>query len=505
MRKDTYRAEKESPVIQRISYWFSDKIFAEKLNNPLGYGILLAASVAVAFLITKVGFTYGSIFLILLLGGAASLVCFLNAKFGFFLTMFLSFFIFIIKRYFGDELPVGAAIEVLLFITFVGIFVKKTGRNATSWRYIDNPITYVYLIYTAYIFIQAFNPDMDSMLGWLFIVRKLAGFLMAFFIVLHVFDLKFLKFFLKFWLCLALLAALYGCYQEWFGFLQFEENWVRQDELRFRLYYIDGHFRKFSFLSDPAAFGILMAISGLLALVMATGPTKMWKRATLIIASIFMFLAMAYSGTRTAYAMIPAGLVIFILMTITHKNTLIFTTFSLVVFATIMFGPIYGNATINRIRSTFQFSEDASLNVRDVNRAMIQPYIYDHPIGGGLATSGVLGLKYNPQHPLAGFPPDSGYLRTALETGWIGLAITCILYFVILYQGVRGYYRGRDPNLKIYYVAIISVVYALVIAQYAQVAIGQLPGALIFYPALAIVACLYQYDKRQDKVNSAAK
>ena len=488
--------DKESSASQKISYWLSTKVFAEKLNNPLGYVILLGASVVITFVIIKIGFTYGSVFPILLLGGAAALVCLFNARFGFFLTMFLSFFIFYIKRYFGEDLPVGALIEILLFITFVGIFVNKARRDSVGWRYINNPITYVYLIYIAYVFIQAFNPEMYSLQGWLFIVRKLAGFLMAYFIVIYVFDLRFLRSFLKFWLFLALLAGAYGCYQEWFGFFPFEENWVRQDELRFGLYYIDGHFRKFSFLSDPAAFGILMAISGLLALVIATGDLQGWKRVVLVLASVVMFMAMAYSGTRTAYAMIPAGLVIFGLMTITHKNTLILATFSVIVFAVIMFGPIYGNSTINRIRSTFQFSEDASLNVRDVNRARIQPYLYDHPIGGGLATSGVLGLKYNPSHVLAGFPPDSGYLRTALETGWIGLLITCVLYFIILYVGVRGYYRGRDPSLKIYYVAIITVVYALIIAQYAQVAIGQVPGALIFYPSLAIIACLYQYDQQ---------
>ena len=498
MKKNAYEVKKNPSSVQKILYWFSTKIFVEKLNNPFGYITLLGAAITVSLIITEVGFTYGSIFLMLLIGGGIALVCLFNTEFGFFFTMTLSFSIFQIKRYFGDDLPIGALIEVLLFVTFVGIFVKKTNQNTQGWRYANNPITYIYTIYVFYIFIQAFNPEMDSMLGWLSIVRKLAGFLVAYFIVLYVFDLKFLRLFLKFWLSLALLAALYGCYQEWFGFFPFEENWVRQDEIRFGLYYIDGHFRKFSFLSDPAAFGILMAISGLLALVLATGSFGAMKRIALVLASGTMFLAMAYSGTRTAYAIVPAGLVIFLLMTITHKNTLILTTVFLIIFAIIMFGPIYGNSTINRIRSTFQFSKDASLNVRDANRARIQPYIYDHPIGGGLATSGVAGLKYNPHHPLAGFPPDSGYLRTALETGWIGLAITCFLYFIILYEGVKGYYRSEEPKTKVYYVAIISTIYALVIAQYAQVAIGQLPGALIFYPSLAIITCLYRYNQKHD-------
>ena len=492
MRNNLYKQDKKLPALRRVSYWFDNQIFAEKLNNPLGYGLLVAISVAITFVITKLSLTYGSVFLLLLLGGAGAIVCLLNATFGLFLTIFLSFFIFQIKRYFGEELPIGAVVEVLLFITFIGIFTKKAKQNTLGWRYANNPITYIYMIYVAYVFIQAFNPEMDSVRGWLFIVRKLAGFMMAYFVVLYVFDLKFLKNFIKFWLALSLLAALYGCYQEWFGFLPFESDWVTQDETRFGLYFINGHFRKFSFLSDPAAFGILMATTGLLSITLAMGAFQPWKRVALVVASLVMFLAMAYSGTRTAYAMIPAGLVIFVLMTITHRSTLIFTTLAVVVAAVLLFGPIYGNGTINRIRSTFQLSEDASLNVRDVNRARIQPYLYEHPIGGGLSTSGLAGMKYNPNHLLAGFPPDSGYLRIALETGWIGLAITCILYFVILYIGVKGYYRERDPRIRIYYVSTVTMIYALVIAQYAQVAISQLPGALLFYPSLAIIGCLYR-------------
>ena len=497
MKNNLYKQNKGPSVLRRVSYWFDDQVFAEKLNNPLGYGLLIAASVAITFVITKLSLTYGSVFLLLLLGGAGAIVCLLDATFGLFLTIFLSFFIFQIKRYFGDELPIGAMVEVLLFITFIGIFTKKAKQNAPGWRYANNPITYIYMIYVLYVFIQAFNPEMDSIRGWLFIVRKLAGFMMAYFVVLYVFDLKFLKNFVKLWLALSLLAALYGCYQEWFGFLPFESDWVTQDEARYGLYFINGHFRKFSFLSDPAAFGILMATTGLLSITLAMGSFRLWKKAALILAGMIMFLAMAYSGTRTAYAMIPAGLVIFVLMTITHRSTLILTTLAVVVFAVLMFGPIYGNVTINRIRSTFQLSEDASLNVRDVNRARIQPYLYNHPIGGGLSTSGLAGMKYNPNHILAGFPPDSGYLRVALETGWIGLAITCLLYFVILYIGVKGYYRERNPRIRVYYVGIVTMIYALVIAQYAQVAISQLPGALLFYPALAIIGCLYRDGQRR--------
>jgi cell division protein FtsW (lipid II flippase) len=236
-----------------------------------------------------------------------------------------------------------------------------------------------------------------------------------------------------------------------------------------------------------------VAAGALLTLILGFSVKKFSRKAMLLVSSTFMFLAMAYSGTRTAYSVIPAGVILFVLMTITRRNTLIFACFFLAVFVVIIWGPIYGNPTINRIRSTFEFSEEASMKVRDINRKNIQPYIYTHPIGGGLATSGMQGLEYNPAHYLAGFPPDSGFLRTAVETGWIGLALQCLLYFIIIQSGVRVFYQSNDKKIKMYALAITIPLFCFIVAQYAQVSIGQIPGCFVFYPGLAMIARLKNF------------
>ncbi|MCP6423416.1 hypothetical protein NL463_29335, partial [Klebsiella pneumoniae] len=65
-----------------------------------------------------------------------------------------------------------------------------------------------------------------------------------------------------------------------------------------------------------------------------------------------------------------------------------------------------------------------------MNQKRIQPYILSHPIGGGLGATGVWGVRFAPYSFLANFPPDSGYVRVAVELGWIGLGIFCTLMFV---------------------------------------------------------------------------
>jgi hypothetical protein len=144
-------------------------------------------------------------------------------------------------------------------------------------------------------------------------------------------------------------------------------------------------------------------------------------------------------------------------MTINNRRTLIFMAGFILFFVVLIFGPFYSINAVNRVRTSFKFSDDESMNVRDQNRKMIQPYIYSHPLGGGVATSGVLGLLYNPGHPLAGFPPDSGYLRAAIETGPIGLAYTLFMFFVMLQVGIRNYYASRSKKTRTIYVGHVCV------------------------------------------------
>ena len=158
----------------------------------------------------------------------------------------------------------------------------------------------------------------------------------------------------------------------------------------------------------------------------------------------------------------------------------------------VMFAPI-DNPTINRMRSTFD-SEDESLNVRNVNRNSIQPYIYAHPFGGGIATSGVEGMRWSPNHQLAGFPPDSGLLMFALEIGWVGLSLQIIFYLTMLYQGIYYYFRMKSKKYKIYILAIICGFIAILVTLYSQASVGQMPNVFFFYGCIALFKRLWEFD-----------
>jgi len=189
--------------------------------------------------------------------------------------------------------------------------------------------------------------------------------------------------------------------------------------------------------------------------------------------------------------MLSMGVVLYILMSIEKKITLFFSLIFALGFLFIMFGPIYGNATINRLRSTFELSTEKSMEVRDNNRKRIQPFIHSHPLGGGLGTSGGNAV---PGHPLSDFPSDSGLLRSAIEYGWLGLLIQCFLYFIILQQGALAYYRSSYNVYQVYYLAATVGIFGYIVAQYAQVAIGMVPGSFLFYGLLSIIIRLRQME-----------
>jgi putative inorganic carbon (hco3(-)) transporter len=472
---------------------------ARNIRSAIPVAILVVLVLLTTFYITNVGPENGFMVTALLIAGAFGVYSLINYKFGFYTAIVLGHIIFFVDRLLGGErLPTAFLVDIQINATFLGLIIHKVVNREVFFKNSNNAITYAYALYTLFLVIELFNPEMQSVAGWFFVIRKFLQFIMIYIVGINMFStLKSIRFFFVFWGICAFITGLYGCYQQWFGLFNFEMDWIWSVPGRAGLYALDnGDFRKFSLLSGPAAYGIIMGASALLLAVMALRDKDFNHKVYWTIGAIFSILGMAYAGTRTAYFIFTAGAVLYILMTITNRSTLLAAVVCFMGFVVIMWGPIYGNVTINRIRSTFD-ADDSSLGVRDMNRASIQPYIHSHPLGGGLASSGVQGLQYNPNHYLAGFPPDSGFVKTAVETGWIGFFLQCLLYCIILLQGVRAFYRTEDRTAKVYALAAVVTLFGFVISQYGQVSIGQIPDCFLFYSLLAIIVRISKLSGQQ--------
>jgi hypothetical protein len=476
---------------------FLHKIFIEqKLNNFIGYILLFLFAVVLGYLFA-VQTTIGIGIAGLVCSVAIVLACILDTQTGIYINVIYSFFAFAFSRYFfNDQFPTGVPSDILVVATLLSFFVKRVNLKHSFNQFIHTPVVIAVLVLYFYLLIELFNPYAHSFDGWFQTFRKAMDAHILLFIAYKAFDsYKKIKNFLILLFIVCSITGLYGCIQQWHGLFDYERAWAMADDNRFGLIFIAGEFRKFSTMSDPTAYGIIMASCGVLFTIIAWNE-KRWSIKLILIAGItFMFLGMAYSGTRTANAMAVAGLGMFVLLTINQKTTKFFALFFGLAFIVLMYGPFYGNATINRLRTTFNGTNDESYKVREVNRAFIQPYIYSHPIGGGLCTTGANGLRFNPSHYLAGFPPDSGYLKKALETGWIGLIIICVLYFVILKNCIRGYFEAKDPDIKTLFAACCAFLFSFYIADFAQDAIGQITDTVVYYPLIAATLKLRNLNK----------
>ncbi len=475
-----------SQVISGIEKFWNTSFIDQKLNNWVGYTLFFISAVVFGYLFANQ--TEAGIGLIAaIISAAVLIVCLVNTEVGLYITIIYSFFAFAFARFFYPDFPTGVVSDILIIATLFSLFIKRVNLKATFNQFMHSPVVIAIAVLFFYLMIELFNPYAHSFDGWYQTFRKLIDAVFLLFIAYKVLDsYQSIKRFLTVLFIVCTICGMYGCFQQWHGLFDSERAWVMADETRFALIFIDGDFRKFSTMSDPTAYGIIMASCGNLFSIIALNEKKFRTKLIIITGLIFMFLGMAYSGTRTADAMAAAGFGMFILLTLNKRSTQIFAAILGCAFVVIMYGPIYGNQTVNRFRSTFNATEDESYKVRETNRAFIQPYIYSHPIGGGLCTTGAAGLHYNPSHYLAGFPPDSGYLKKALETGWIGLIIICVLYFVILKNSISGYFESNNKNIKIIFAACSGCLFSFYIADFAQDAIGQITDTVVYYPIIAL-------------------
>lgn len=483
-------------AIHKIRSWFHREVFLRSMTS----GPALVFWAVLAILAGYMSYKGLSLIVMLVAGIFVGLIivylCLFKPYIGFFVVTFLAFFAFYPKHLLNRPVPLSTLVELLIWFVFLGSYREKRDPDSPPNTLLKSGVTIALIFYTSFHVIEFFNPNMDSKMGYLFIMRKFASFILIYIMTYRLINTPDkVRFFLKFWLFFSFLAGAYACYQQWFGYLPMELTYIKSDPTTYALMYQWGNLRKFSFLSDVVSFSVLAGIMCVLMIVIGINQKKKSRKYTMLICAFIMFLGMSYAGTRTATIIVPTGISLYLLMTIKNKSTLItlFSSFILILF--FFFAPIY-NPTIQRLRSTFN-TNDASLNVRDANRHFIQPYIYAHPMGGGLATSGVQGRHYNPSHPLAGFPPDSGLLEVALEEGWLGLAVTILFYMTIMYQCIYYYFRIENPEYKVYCVGIAAVLLPFIVTQYSQVSIGQIPGIFFFMGSIGIAKRLYEFDRKE--------
>ena len=464
-------------------------VIAQKMNNPLGYAVMLGGAFVLAYVIAMLPLKISMLLVAAAAGIPIVLLVFTNLHFGVIVMLFIAFFLGAAAKY--TDLPIGTSMDGMLLLMMFGLLVRLVKER--DYSFAKSPITIFIIAWIYYNILQVLNPWAESRIAWIYTVRSVALLLCLYFIACYAFsNLRRILTVTKVIVLLTFIAALYSLKQEFIGFSSAEMQWLHADEKRFQLIFQWGRLRVFSFFSDPTTFGILMGYMGIFCAILATGPYKIWQKGLLLFASLCMMMGMAYAGSRTPFVLVPLGVIFYIILNF-KKNVLIIAGVFMVLGAGVMMKST-SNAVLWRIQSSFKAGGDASVHVRLDNQKRIQPFIQSHPVGTGLGSTGAWARRFTPNSWLASFEHDSLYVRLAVETGWIGLLIYMGLLFTSMKVGLYYYFRCADPVIKNMYLAVTTTIFLLTVACYPQEAITLPPTSIIFYIMLGMLVRLKDFD-----------
>jgi len=242
--------------------------------------------------------------------------------------------------------------------------------------------------------------------------------------------------------------------------------------------------------------GIIFVYITFLIVALMTGPFSKRKKILGGVAIAVMMLANAYGGSRTPVALIPIGVIYYLILRV-NKNTLIG------VFGFFLLGAVFmlkstSSGVIYRMQSSFS-TNDASVQIRLEHQEFVQPFLRENPFGWGLASIGEWGKRFNSNSWMADFAHDSGFIRIAAELGYVGLFIYMLFLAVSMYYMLKYYFLVKDPMIKSFYLGINLVFFILIISNFPQEAIVILPTSLFFNILLAIGVRLKDFDEHYVK------
>ena len=467
--------------------------WVQKLSNTTGLFILLAISLVLGALIAHYGIFACAAILGLMIGPLTIYGIVIFPLFGISFLLIMAYLLFFIMRL-GIDFPLGTVMDGIQVLLILGFFIYQ--KKYPDWTVFRGPVSFMILVWIAYNVIEVANPVAESRLAWVYTIRSVAIVMLMYFIFMfQIKTVRAIRNLLYMWLILSVFAALYAYKQEYIGFSTAEDEWLHSDPNIANLLFIAGRWRKFSIFSDPVAFSYNMVVSSILCIALLTIVKKTWKKVVLAILIALFFSAMLFSGTRGAYVLLPAAMALFLILRFS-RQVLVGTAIAGVFILFLIFVPT-ADPNIVRFQTAFKPSDDESFKLRTANQKRIQPYIWTHPMGGGLGATGAWGQRFAPNSFLANFPPDSGYVRIAVELGWIGLLLFCILMYFILREGVNNYFLIENKELKTYCMAMLLIVFAYNIGNYPQEALVQFPSNIYFYLAVALINVTKRIDDRE--------
>lgn len=468
------------------------------ISGPWQFIIILLGTVLQSTLFLKMGLSGLILAVLVPVAMLAMTALYFYPKIGIYVAVIMSYAIPLLGRYTPTDIPFGLSTDIFLMLTYLVTLVKYW--QYTNFRLAMNSITLVVLIWYGYLILQLINPEARSIAAWFYTMRAM-GLYPALLI-----PLCFILFntrkdwynFLNLWLALSLFAILWSYKMNFIGLSATEQRWL--DDGGHVTHLLFGKLRNFSFYTDAGTFGADMGRVTIMAGILMLGPFKRkWKVFYGVVAAMALY-AMMLSGTRGALAVPAIGAISFIVM---GRNTRLIVMGAIVLIGGFVFLKYtyigHNNYQIYRMRSALN-PEDASLQVRLLNRERLTTYLEGKPFGGGLGTTGVWGQRFSPNTWLANFPPDGLYTRIRAETGIVGKYLYLFVWLFILYKAMVTTWKMTDRKNQYFGMAIIAGYAGILMANYGNELMTQVPISITTYIFLAFIFSMKRWNSDGEPV-----
>ncbi len=328
---------------------------------------------------------------------------------------------------------------------------------------------------------------------WFTGFRLLALQLLWIFLVftIYIASPKILMTYLKVWALFSLFSVFWVWKQKTFGFTSAEKQWLETRGRTTHILNAGTLIRYFSTFSDAANYGCHAAAAAVSFIIIGITTRLKKEKIFFLVIGLAVIWGMFQSGTRTGIFCLAAGLLTFVFLSKSIKIAVPFViTFLLFAFILVFTDIGNSNQQIRRMRTAFN-ANDASANVRDINKEAIRKYIKDAPWGIGMGMSSKDIPANNKFRKLSSIPPDSEYVFIWVHTGPIGITVFLISMAIMLGGACRiVLFKLKNKALIGIGGGLCGSFVAIQLGAYANQVLYQYPNGLTFFGGLTIVYVL---------------
>ena len=113
--------------------------------------------------------------------------CLVQPLAGFYLTTIVSFLAFTPGRILNAQIPISTGVEILILLIFLGASWEKGNSKTRLW---STPISIAFLCYGVFFLAEFFNPNMESIAGYILYLRKFLQFVLIYVLAYRLLDTK---------------------------------------------------------------------------------------------------------------------------------------------------------------------------------------------------------------------------------------------------------------------------------------------------------------------------